>query len=70
MKTRLEIYKEIYFTNKAFYRLAGLSEDSASRKANLDAVRQTDVGFYKRNCTKFEVLEFDIPGDGAFLKGQ
>lgn len=52
MKTRLEIYKDIYRTSLGFYFTAGFDEDKASRKANIDAVRQTDAKFYKQYTVK------------------
>ena len=41
MKTPKEIYKKIYDARKAEYMINGLTEDKASRKANIKAVQTT-----------------------------
>ena len=46
MKSRLEIYRELYFMCMLNFVSYGFSEDKASRKANISAVRNTDKAFY------------------------
>lgn len=41
MKTPLEIYNNIYRARKAEFTISGLTEDKASRKANIIAVQTT-----------------------------
>ena len=73
MKSRLEIYRELYVMHMLNFVAHGFSEDKASRKANIYAVRNTDKAFYtqpapkrKAECNWYRSL--GILGDGAFLK--
>jgi len=59
MQTRLKIYKEIYVRSLLYYTTTGMSQDTASRRASINAVKNTDKEYYKQ-FHKFDTIEMEF----------